>query len=472
MKKFSIKTRVTIWYVFFLVVLVCLVFVSLIYTSNRLIQKNIMGDLTAVVEDSCRDVKIKDGILEIDDDMITYRDSVYVLVYKENNFIVTGSLPAGVKKEIPFKAGQARKETDSGREFYVYDYLISDETFDDVWVRGITSADLGKSDPAIAFMLKMFLIALPLLILLAALGGYYITKSAFRPVFRISETARRIEASKDLSQRIGLDAQTNTKDELYDLAATFDRMLTRLEDSFQAEKQFSNDASHELRTPISVIMAQCEYALRKASTLEEAQTALEVILAQSKNMSALVSQLLTLARADQGTAQLEFETINISEITDMVALEQAELAARKNISIQRDIQPDIFACVDETLFMRIFINLISNGIKYGKEGGFIRVILKRDKDRAVSQIIDDGIGIPPQDLPKIWDRFYQVNPSRSSGSGAGLGLSMVKWIVSAHGGTIKVDSILGKGTRFTISLPLNRTIQKEEVYHERENFEE
>ena len=156
----------------------------------------------------------------------------------------------------------------------------------------------------------------------------------------------------------------------------------------------------------------------------------------------------------------------------MVALEQAELAARKNISIQRDIQPDIFACVDETLFMRIFINLISNGIKYGKEGGFIRVILKRDKDRAVSQIIDDGIGIPPQDLPKIWDRFYQVNPSRSSGSGAGLGLSMVKWIVSAHGGTIKVDSILGKGTRFTISLPLNRTIQKEEVYHERENFEE
>ena len=249
-------------------------------------------------------------------------------------------------------------------------------------------------------------------------------------------------------------------------------MLTRLEASFQAEKQFSNDASHELRTPISVIMAQCEYALRKASTLEEAQTALEVILAQSKNMSALVSQLLTLARADQGTAQLEFETINISEITDMVALEQAELAARKNISIQRDIQPDIFACVDETLFMRIFINLISNGIKYGKEGGFIRVILKRDKDRAVSQIIDDGIGIPPQDLPKIWDRFYQVNPSRSSGSGAGLGLSMVKWIVSAHGGTIKVDSILGKGTRFTISLPLNRTIQKEEVYHERENFEE
>ena len=178
------------------------------------------------------------------------------------------------------------------------------------------------------------------------------------------------------------------------------------------------------------------------------------------------------ARADQGTAQLEFETINISEITDMVALEQSELAARKNISIQRDIQPDIFACVDETLFMRIYINLISNGIKYGKDSGFIRVTLKRDGDRAISQVIDDGIGISQQDLPKIWDRFYQVNPSRSSGSGAGLGLSMVRWIVAAHGGTITADSILGKGTRFTISLPLNREIQKEENNYERENFEE
>lgn len=469
MKKFSIKTRVTIWYVFFLVVLVCLVFVSLIYTSNRLVQKNIMGDLTAMVEDSIRDVKIQNGVLDIDDDMVTYRDGVYVLVYKENNFLVTGSLPAGVKKELPFKDRQVRKETDSGRDFYVYDHLVNDDRFDDVWVRGVTSADLSESDPAVALMMKAFLIALPLLILLAALGGYYITRKAFRPVARINETARRIEASKDLSQRIGFDPHIETKDELYELASLFDRMLDRLEASFEAEKQFSNDASHELRTPISVIMAQCEYALRKASTLEEAQAALEVILAQSKTMSALVSQLLTLARADQGTARLELERINVSEIADMVALEQAELAARRNISIQRDIQPDIFAFVDETLLIRIYINLISNGIKYGREGGFIRIILKQSDDHLISQVVDDGIGIPKEDLPRIWDRFYQVNPSRSNGSGVGLGLSLVQWIISAHGGTITADSILGKGTRFTFTLPLKKEIQKEEKEHERKD---
>ena len=224
MKKLSIKTRVTIWYVFFLILLVCLLFGSLVYTSNRLIQKNIMGDLKGVVTDSLRDVKIENGRLEIDDDMISYRDGVYVLVYKENNFVVTGSLPAGVKEEIPFISGKTRKITDSGRDFYVCDRLISQKDFGDVWVRGVTSADLTRSDPAIAFMMKLFLILLPLLILLAALGGYYITKRAFRPVSWIARAAAHIEAGRDLSRRIRLDPEENTRDEVYDLAATFDRM--------------------------------------------------------------------------------------------------------------------------------------------------------------------------------------------------------------------------------------------------------
>lgn len=468
MKRFSIKTRVTIWYVFFLVLLVCVIFASLIYTSNRLVQENIMGDLSAVVDDSARDVKIEDGKLEIDDDIISYRDGIYVLVYRENNFIVTGTLPSEIHQEIPFISGQVRKITDSGKEYYVYDSLISDDNFVDVWIRGITSADLAESDPAVGFMLKFFLISLPLLILLAAIGGYYITKRAFQPVSRITDTASRIQASGDLTQRIRLDLEKHSKDEIYDLAATFDNMLDRLESSFEAEKQFSNDASHELRTPISVIMAQCEYSLKNKTSVKEAESSLKIILEQSKKMSALINQLLTLARADRGTARLEFEYLNISDITCMVVLEQEEPAAKKNIVIQQEIQSDLFAFVDETMFMRIWINLISNSIKYGKEGGFIRVILKQQGDRIIGQVIDDGIGISPEALPKIWDRFYQVNPARSDGSSAGLGLSMVKWMVSAHKGEITADSIPGQGTTFTFTFPAK--IQKEENINERENI--
>lgn len=471
MGRFSIKTRVTIWYVFFLILLVSLLVASMLYTSSRLIQNNIKGDLAAVVEDSVRDVTVRDGKLDIDDDMVNYRDGIYVLVYQENNFIVTGSLPEEISGEIPFIPEKVRKIEDTGRKFYVYDHLLDEKDFNDVWIRGITSAESEKVDPSFIFITRLFLFCLPVLILLAAIGGYSITKRAFLPVSRITETAGQIEAGTDLSRRIGLDSSKDSgrecseetgsgksqakgsKDEIYRLSATFDKMLDRLERSFEAEKQFSNDASHELRTPLSVIMAQCEYALNKVKTLEEARAALEVILGQSKKMSALISQLLALARADQGTLALQPEVLNISDLVHMAALEQQESASRRHIEIQHDIEPEIMACTDETLFLRLWINLISNSIQYGREGGFIRISLKQEDQQIFGKVEDNGIGISTEDLPKIWDRFFQANPSRSQENSAGLGLSMVKWIISAMGGTIKANSTLGEGTVFTFEFP-------------------
>lgn len=453
MKRFSIKTQVTIWYVSFLVLLVSLLVAAMIYTSHHLIQNNLKQDLTAAVEGSLKYVSTQDGRLEVDDDMPGYRDGVYLLVYQENNFIVTGFLPPGLAGEIPFVPEQVRKITDSGSEFYVYDHLMDGADSDDVWVRGLAAAELAESDPAVAFMMKLFVICLPLLILLAAIGGYCITKRLFRPVSRITETAGRIGAGTDLSQRIGLDAEGVSKDEIYHLSATFDNMLDRLERSFEAEKQFSNDASHELRTPVSVIMAQCEYALKSADTLEEARAALEVILGQSKKMSALISQLLTLARAEQGTVVPIFEELNVSELVSMAAMEQEPAALQKGIRIQREIQPDLTAATDEALFLRLWINLISNSIQYGKEGGFVRIVLEQKGNTIIGRVEDDGIGIAPENLPKIWDRFFQENPSRSLENSAGLGLSMAKWIVSALGGTIGAESVPDQGTVFTLEFP-------------------
>ena len=170
-------------------------------------------------------------------------------------------------------------------------------------------------------------------------------------------------------------------------------------------------------------------------------------------MSTLISRLLMIARADRGAVKLELENLNISELTEMISMEHEMAAEERNITITCDIQPDITAEVDESMFIRIWANLIGNSIKYGKENGNILVSLSADDAYITGSVKDDGIGIPEEDLPKIWNRFYQVDPSRNDSGSAGLGLSIVKIIVSQHGGTISAESELGKGTEITFKLP-------------------
>lgn len=462
----SIKARVTSWYVFFLILIVCTLFIALGYTTNRVVQNNIKDNLQTLVEYSIKDVDFIDGQLRIDRDMITTRDGASVLVYKENNFIVSGSLPDNINDEIPFIDKSIRTIEDHGNKFYVYDHLIDNPDHADVWVRGITSANLSDSDPAMAYMSKAFLIILPLLILLASIGGYFITRGAFKPITQITGTVKSIQAGGDLSRRIGLDDSNYPKDEIYSMASTFDDMLRRLEDSFESEKQFSNDASHELRTPLAVIMAQCEYAMKEGKTPEETMEALEVIYGQSRKMSTLVSRLLLIARADKGTLLLNYEDIDVSELTSMVAMEHQLAADEKDIEIVQIIEPDITASVDESMFIRIWSNLISNSIKYGREGGVIEVSLSSDGEYISGSVKDNGIGISPENLPKIWNRFYQVDPSRNDSGSAGLGLSIVKRIVEHHGGKLETYSTIDEGTEIIFRLPLKH-IEKEVLEDER-----
>ena len=452
----SIKTRVTGWYVFFLILIVCLLFALLIYNSNRIVQNGIKDNLQSLVEYSIKDVEISDSNLHIDRDMVTYKDGISIIVYKENNFIVTGALPDNLQSDIPFIDRTVRTVEDHGSKFYVYDHLINVPDYPDVWVRGITSANFEDNDPALETLSKAFLILLPLLIIIAGIGGYIITRRAFRPVAQITDTARGIQAGGDLSRRIGLPAYRNDKDEIYNLAETFDDMLERLDESFKTEKQFSDDASHELRTPLAVIMAQCEYAIKEGRSPEETQEALEVIYGESRRMSDLINRLLMMARADRGAVTVNYELINVSELTEMVAASHDIQAAEKNITVTTDIEPDIMAEVDESMYIRIWDNLLSNSIKYGRENGSVKITLAAENGNLFGRIRDDGIGIPQEDLPKIWQRFYQVDPSRNDSGSSGLGLSIVDLIISRHGGSVTADSRLGEWTEIKFSLPLNK----------------
>jgi signal transduction histidine kinase len=263
-------------------------------------------------------------------------------------------------------------------------------------------------------------------------------------------------------------------------------MLDRLEEAFQREKQFTADASHELRTPISVILAQCEYSLELAETKEDYQEALQVIEEQGFKMKELVSQLLFFARMEQGHESLHLSKVNISQLTAKICEEQIALHSveenNANIQLATDIEPDIISSVDQALFIRLLTNLISNAYQYGKSDGHITVTLACQPanqssfpvtdssnlptyDSAVCLTVsDDGIGIASEHLPYIWNRFYQADPARTASAasnsqggeaaGAGLGLSMVKAIAAVHGGSAAVDSAPGQGSIFTVTLPL------------------
>lgn len=453
MRKLSIKFRVTLWYTIFILLNALLFFLFLFIGSKELLVADTKKTLINAIQKGIEEIEYDDNTLDIDDDLEFYENNVYLSLYDKNFNLIYGIVPEHFKITYRFQNHVFQTYKNSQDEYYIYDYLIPFTENDDIWIRGILCATGSFSMTNI--MLKTSVIILPILVLLAILGGYIITKRAFLPITQINETVTMISKNGDFSKRIRLNTGD---DEIYQLAQTFDQMLDRLEQSYEAEKQFTNDASHELRTPISVIISQSEYGLQNAETLPDAQESFEVILRQARKMSSLVSRLLTLSRADNGTAKLQLELVNISELTEIIILEEELLCRKKNITITSSIEPNIKLYADQTLMTRLFINLISNAIQYGKLNGMIDIKLTQNEDNMICSITDNGIGISPEHIHKIWDRFYQVDTSRTSAdeSGSGLGLSMVKWIIESHGGTIQVKSTLGSGTCFIFQLPLHK----------------
>lgn len=450
MKRLSIKLKVTLWYTIFMTILAILAISLLFKMSNYQISSISQRNLTEVVLDSLEDITYDVEKNAFDFDIDFFEDEVYLSVYDMDQTLLYGRVPTNFHNNIGFISDSVQTVSDSDMGWYVYDILVEVNNYGNVWLRGVTS--LSPANLAVNTMTQISLIVFPFLVIFIAIGGYFITKRAFHPIKQINDTAKKISGGNDLTKRIQLG---KGKDEIHQLADTFDGMLDRLQNSFESEKQFTSDVSHELRTPTSVILAQCEYALENATSLEELKESLSVIYGQSKKMSSLISQLLTLARTDKGTQALHFEDVNLSEILEVIVEDQKDLAKEKNITMKAEIEPNIIFHSDETMMMRFIINLISNAITYGKHGGNIWIGLSIKGSTITGYVKDDGIGIPKDKITKIWDRFYQVDPSRTSNKegGMGLGLSMVKWIVQVHGGTISVDSVLNEGSTFTFKFP-------------------
>jgi len=309
-----------------------------------------------------------------------------------------------------------------------------------------------------------FLLALtiPLTLAIASIGGWFLASNALAPIDQITLAAQAISAN-DLHQRLNLKLPN---DEVGRLATTFDTMLARLDESFNRQKRFIADASHEMRTPLTILKGDVEVALMRPRSVADYQETLVMVDQTVDRLTALVEELLLLARAENNQVPLQLEQINLSELLAEV-ISSLELAAqRKQIKVISQLPPEVELMADYGKLSRLFINLLENALKYSSARSQVTIQATLEHGQAKVEVSDNGQGIAPEHLVHLFERFYRVDKARSrqttpdeSSSGSGLGLSIAEWIVTVHGGRITVQSEVGHGTTFTVWLP--QTIKNE-----------
>jgi heavy metal sensor kinase len=299
-----------------------------------------------------------------------------------------------------------------------------------------------------------FFAGVPLVLILASAGGYFLARKSLAPIASMNSQTQRISA-ENLSQRLDV---TSPRDELGRLATTINDLLARLENSFKEQQRFIADASHELRTPLAVLRGETEVALAKRRTADEYQQSLSLIQEEAEQLSRIVEDLFILARQPiDAPARLMKERVSLNETVNDCARAAQVLATRKGVRLTTESNSAaIDLNGDRELITRMILNLLDNAVKYTPAGGEISLALTRQNGNAEIVVRDTGIGIAEADRQRVFDRFYRVDKARSRAlGGAGLGLSIVRWIVEVHGGDIRIDSAPGRGSTFTVDLPLN-----------------
>ena len=315
-------------------------------------------------------------------------------------------------------------------------------------------------------VIPALLVAGPVTLLVAAIGGYWLASRALRPVRLITRAAQEISET-DLSRRLSL----KSRDELGELAATFDHMLGRLEAAFQRQRQFTADASHELRTPLTIVNLEVTNALAAPRDEREYVRALTAIQAENASMSRLVNDLLTLARADANRAPLRLGPLDLSDVALEAVERLSSLAQRHGVKLIVGDLPEAPVQGDRDILAQALTNLVENGVKYTSGRGSqvtvtTRCVARDGRAWAVAQVKDDGPGIAAEHLPFLFERFYRVDVARVNEvnemesdraltGGSGLGLAIAQWAAQAHSGELRVESVVGAGAVFEVWLPLS-----------------
>ena len=319
----------------------------------------------------------------------------------------------------------------------------------------VAGSSLEPTDEELEALRDTLAYVVPIAMLLAGLGGWFLAHRSLAPVVAMAERARQI-GGKDLSGRLPV---ANPRDELGRLAATFNELLGRLEVSMKQQRQFMADASHELRTPVTTTRTAANVALQQAHRDEEEyRRTLEIVEQQAARLSRIVDDMFTLARADAGTYPVRMQPMYLDEVIDEVAAASRVVASTRHVDIEVNAARSASFVGDEELIRRLVANLLDNAVRHSPAGSTVHVELNVTDSQYSLVVADRGTGIPAEHQPHIFERFYRVDAARARGNadgGAGLGLAMARWVATVHGGDISLTASSADGTTFSVSLPMS-----------------
>lgn len=430
--------KITSWYSIFLVLMIGLLAAFVIQFTHVWDRNEMRTELQEnVIEAASQPKKYK-----------PFNDGVFLVVYSHDGIVLRGSLPDSFPKTAPPSFDAISEVQAPQASFLYYDAPVQHRPGVQGYIRGVVPMNL--LDRKTNNMFFALLVGGVLFVTIATIGGFWIIRRGLKPVRTVADVAAQISLKRDLSERIENIPQSG--DIMYRLVSTFNNMLSSLEDASNREKRFNSDISHELRTPIAVIQAESDYARQYVSSIEEAKESFENIFTQSKGMTDMVTQLLEIARLDS-LKDINKVPVSISDVANQLLLTYSRLAKDKGLTLTSHIDESIIIPGSQVLLQQAMANLLDNAFKFAHSTVHFEVSAT---DVITISVQDDGIGVPEESIPMIWDRLYQVDPSRTSkeNKGLGLGLYFVHNVVLLHDGTVHVESTPNERTLFMFQLPI------------------
>jgi two-component system, OmpR family, sensor kinase len=396
-----------------------------------------------------------------------FRDTIFVVLDAEGKIIAgsesqfvpapnrPGTMPAILPDAMDWSGGEARQFRKIRWRDQTYRSFVRTFTIAGAECTLLVLQSLHRQEEFLRSVLSAFALAIPVSIVLASGGGYFLARRSLSPVVEMGTQAARIGAD-NLHQRLQV---ANAQDELGHLAETFNSLLDRLDQSFEQQRRFMADASHELRTPVAILCGEADVALSQASrSPEDYRASLDILRSEAKRLKHIVEDLFTLARADAGQYPLTLTNFYLDELVTECTRSVRTLAAAKQITLCCDTSNEMPMRADEALLRRMIVNLLDNAIKYTPPGGSVSVTWDVQDSQYKITVSDTGQGIPGELQSRIFERFFRVDKARSrsenDGGGAGLGLSISRWIVQAHAGQLELTRSDTGGSTFTVLLPV------------------